>query len=153
MVQYLQQSIISCFWKLAMCFISLRKLLFFDSLYNTFSKKEYGYTLIELLIGLAIIGILIAVVLPSYNRYVSKAQQSACLSEVKGYSNQVLYIINAKELNALPTAPTINACNSITDAANWTLTTQQKIVAIAKSPSNARIECDIPNGSPCRIIP
>lgn len=52
-----------------------------------------------------------------------------------------------------PLAPAVGACKSITDATGWTLLTQQKILATAKSPSNARIECDIPNGSPCRVLP
>ena len=45
------------------------------------------------------------------------------------------------------------SCLSITDATGWTLDTQQKIIAIAKAPSNVRIECDIPNGTPCVILP
>ncbi len=114
---------------------------------------QSGFTLIEIMIVVAIIGILATIAIPSYQSNVSKARSYACLSEVKGYSNNVLYTLNDQDDGTLPIAPTLGACQFITDATGWTLATQQKIIAIAKSPSTARIECDIPNGSPCRIIP
>ena len=116
-------------------------------------NRQFGFTLVELMIVVLIIGILSAITIPSYHLYISKAQSNTCLSEVKSYSNNILYILNDRDDSSFPIAPVISACQSITDATGWTLATQQKIVAIAKSPSNARIECDIPNGSPCRILP
>ena len=116
------------------------------------SVLQTGFTLIELMILVTIIGILATIAIPAYRSYVSKSQSSACLSEVKRYSIQVYLAINDPDVGVLPVAPVVGACESITDATGWTLQTQQKIVAIAKSPSNARIECDIPNGSPCKIV-
>lgn len=115
------------------------------------SQSQSGFTLIELMIVVAIIGILASAAIPAYRSYVSESQSSACLSEVKRYSIQVYLVVN--DAGVLPVAPVVDACQSITDATGWTLATQQKIIATAKSPSNARIECDIPNGSPCRIMP
>jgi type IV pilus assembly protein PilA len=106
-----------------------------------------------MMIVVAIIGILAAIAIPSYQSNVSIARSHACLSESKSYSNNVLYTLNDQDDNTIPIAPTLGACQSITDATGWTLQTQQKIIAIAKSPSNARIECDVPNGSPCRVLP
>lgn len=121
------------------------------------SKKvvatQLGFTLIELMIVVAIIGILAAISVPAYRSYISESQSSACLSEVKRYSIQVYLSINDPDIVVLPVAPVVSACKSITDATGWTLETQQKIIAIAKSPSNARIECDIPKGTPCIIKP
>lgn len=114
---------------------------------------QYGFTLTEVMIVVAIISILAAISIPTYQHYIAKAQRSACLSEVKGYSNQVFYILNNSDDSTMPLAPAVSACQSITSATDWTLATQQEIIAIAKAPSNARIECDIPNGSPCRILP
>jgi len=105
------------------------------------------------MIAVAIIGILAAIAIPSYQSNVSKARSHACLLEAKSYSNNVLYALNEQDDSTVQIAPTLSACQSITDATGWTLQTQQKITAIAKSPSTARVECDIPNGSPCRIIP
>lgn len=116
-------------------------------------SQQLGFTLIELMIVIAIIGMLVAVALPSYQGYVGEAQRNACLSEAKGYSNHTFYMLNDQDEDTNPVASTPSACQSITDATGWTLETQQKIIAIAKSPSNARIECDIPNGSPCKILP
>ncbi|WP_296173046.1 prepilin-type cleavage/methylation domain-containing protein [Psychrobacter sp. UBA2769] len=94
------------------------------------------------------------VAVPNYQVYNKKAKQGACLQKAKNYSNKVFYILNDESDNSVvPIAPVITACHSITDATGWTLNTQQKIVAIAKAPSNARIECDIPNGTPCVILP
>lgn len=114
---------------------------------------ESGFTLVELMIVVAIIGILAAIAIPAYQLYVARAQSNACVSEARNYSIQVHLRINDPDIIVLPVAPVVSACQSITDATGWTLETQQKIIAIAKPPSNARIECDIPNGSPCRILP
>lgn len=115
--------------------------------------SQPGFTLIELMIVVAIIGILAVIAIPAYSSYVAKGQSNACLSETRNYSIQVYLAINDPDGAVLPIASTVSACSFITNAAGWTLATQQKILATAKSPSNARIECDIPNGTPCVILP
>ena len=116
------------------------------------TQSQCGFTLIELMIVVAIIGILAAITIPVYQSFIIKAQSNACLLEARAYSTQVYLLINDQDDDTLPIAPVLNACQSITDAEGWTLTTQQIIVAMAKSPSIARIECDISNGTPCLII-
>ncbi|MCG3809032.1 prepilin-type N-terminal cleavage/methylation domain-containing protein [Psychrobacter sp. Ps4] len=118
-----------------------------------YGKKQSGFTLIELMTIIAIISILASISITAYRSYVTKGQNNACLSEARNYSIQVYLAINDPEVSVLPTAPVVSACQSTTDAAGWTMATQQKIIAVAKSPSNVRIECDIPNGAPCRILP
>ena len=117
------------------------------------SSIQLGYSLIEIMIGIAIISILVVIALPNYYQYIAKARESSCLSEVKSYSNNVFTILNDQDEDTITKKPDLSACVSITDATGWTLATQQKILATAKSPSNARIECDISNGTPCIVLP
>lgn len=105
------------------------------------------------MIVMVIISILAAIAIPVYYDYTTESQQFACLSEVKAYSNNVFYLINDQDEDTRPTAPMPSACATITDASNWSTDDMDKVIAIAKPPSNARIECDIPNGTPCKILP
>ena len=76
-------------------------------------RQTQGFTLIELMIVVAIIAILSAIALPAYNNYRVRTAEGACQAEMRSYAGFALAIMQNEDT---PDAAPRQACVDAEDA-------------------------------------
>ncbi|WLP94847.1 pilin [Psychrobacter sp. M13] len=61
-----------------------------SKVWHSYKNSQSGFTLIELMIAIAIVSILMAIALPAYQDYTQRARTSECLSLVGAAKNVVM---------------------------------------------------------------
>ena len=120
-------------------------------------RKQYGFTLIELMVVVAVIGILSLIAFNQFNTYSARAASHACLEEAKAYmQSAVAEMANGREPADFVSG---SACTGISGGSGTgnalvvaDYTANAPIIFTQAQPGDKNTRCFSGNGS-CELLP
>lgn len=95
------------------------------------AQNQKGFTLIELMIVVAIIGILAAIAIPQYQNYTVRTANNSCMIEAKAFVNSLMTALHGDDPAGDRPDYFANACTAPANVATATLTDTLAFVSVA----------------------